>query len=205
MMKFKSLFRRGQQSHLQHQQSSTGQQNHHQQQQQQQSNIQQQQQQQQVASNVLHQRQAPSVSSLEGKTDNLQAGSWSIDKDISVKSNIKAKHASTKSSVRMQELERELELLRKERARLEANLKEMSVDVKRLHELRAEITFLKVYIYIYILCICVDIFYSAFLLIYFSLSNIHFRHLLEFSLHFIVMFIYKHNYLSSVAIKIHSI
>ncbi|KAK0169674.1 hypothetical protein PV328_011689 [Microctonus aethiopoides] len=139
MMKFKSLFRRGQQSHLQHQQSSTGQQNHHQQQ----SNIQQQQQQQQVASNVLHQRQAPSVSSLEGKTDNLQAGSWSIDKDISVKSNIKAKHASTKNSVRMQELERELELLRKERARLEANLKEMSVDVKRLHELRAEITFLK--------------------------------------------------------------
>ncbi|KAK0082351.1 hypothetical protein PV326_007226, partial [Microctonus aethiopoides] len=138
-MKFKSLFRRGQQSHLQHQQSSTGQQNHHQQQ----SNIQQQQQQQQVASNVLHQRQAPSVSSLEGKTDNLQAGSWSIDKDISVKSNIKAKHASTKNSVRMQELERELELLRKERARLEANLKEMSVDVKRLHELRAEITFLK--------------------------------------------------------------
>lgn len=132
MMKFKSLFRRGQQSHLQHQQPTTGQQQPTGQQQ------------QQVAQSGLQQRQAASVSSLEGKTDNSQGGPWpAVDRDSLAKGNI-SKTKSTKNTTRMQELERELELLRKERARLEVSLRETSVDAKRLHELRTELSFLKV-------------------------------------------------------------
>ena len=45
---------------------------------------------------------------------------------------------------RMQELEREIEVLRKERVRLESNLREAACDAQNLHELRAELASLKV-------------------------------------------------------------
>lgn len=126
MMKFKSLFRRGQQT------------------QQQQPPTQPQQQQQQQQQNPL--RQAPSASSLEAKNDNPSVGNWSsLGKEAS-KGNAKGNYnpkGPAKGS-RMQELEREIEVLRKERARLESNLQEASCDAQNLHDLRAELASLKV-------------------------------------------------------------
>jgi hypothetical protein len=122
MMKFKSLFRRGQPSQQQAAQ----------------------QQQQQPASL----RQAPSASSLEAKSDvssagNNWAGSLGSKEPARPKATTAAAKGSAKAS-RMQELEREIEALRKDRARLEANLRDAASDVQNLRELRAELASLKV-------------------------------------------------------------
>lgn len=132
MMKFKSLFRRGQPSQQQQQQSA------------------QQQQQQQPASL----RQAPSASSLEAKSDVAPTGNnWagSLGGKESARANTakapvvvhQPKSGSAKAS-RMQELEREIEALRKERTRLEANLRDAACDAQMLRDLRAEVAALKV-------------------------------------------------------------
>lgn len=120
MMKFKSLFRRGQPSS--HQQSA---------------------QQQQSASL----RPAPSASSLEAKNDvspvgNNWAGSVANKEPVRTKATSPAKGPAKVS--RMQELEREIEVLRKDRARLEANLRDAATDAQALRELRAELVALKV-------------------------------------------------------------
>ncbi|XP_061934359.1 cytospin-A isoform X7 [Apis cerana] len=121
MMKFRSLFRRGQQ------QPPTQSQ-------------QQQQQQQQISL-----RQAPSASSLEVKNENSSADNWcSLGKE-GAKGNAKNSYnpkGPTKGS-RMQDLEREIEVLRKEHVRLESSLREASCDAQNLLELRAELTSLK--------------------------------------------------------------
>ncbi|XP_063988838.1 cytospin-A-like isoform X4 [Diachasmimorpha longicaudata] len=132
MMKFKSLFRRGQQSHLPHQQQQTGHPS---------PPAQAQLQQQPQVAQCLHPRQAPSVSSLEGKNDNIQNVNWQV-KD-SVKGAKVHSKSTLKNSNRMQELERELELLRKERARLEAGIRESTHDAKLIHELKTELAFVK--------------------------------------------------------------
>ncbi|XP_024943276.1 cytospin-A isoform X2 [Cephus cinctus] len=103
-----------------------------------------QQQQQQQAQVGL--RQASSASSLEAKSDSLPpaSGTYHPSGKAAAKANAKGHaKAPSKSSARMQELEQELELLRKERARLEANLRETATDVERLDELRKELTSLK--------------------------------------------------------------
>lgn len=117
MMKFKSLFRRGQPSQQQAAQ-----------------------QQQQSASL----RQAPSASSLEAKSDVPSAGNnWAGSLGGKEPARPKATTAAAKAS-RMQELEREIEALRKDRARLEANLRDAAADAQNLRELRAELASLKV-------------------------------------------------------------
>ncbi|XP_076684255.1 cytospin-A isoform X8 [Andrena cerasifolii] len=103
-----------------------------------------QQQQQQQQQSPL--RQAPSASSLEAKSDSQSAGNWScsLGKEGS-KGNSKGNYNSkgpAKGS-RMQELEREIDSLRKERARLENNLRDASCDVHNLQELRDELASLK--------------------------------------------------------------
>ncbi|XP_076639477.1 uncharacterized protein LOC143351615 isoform X1 [Colletes latitarsis] len=116
-----------------------GQQNQ-QQSQQQPTQPQQQQQQQQIPL-----RQAPSASSLEAKNENPPVGNWGSLGKEGGKGNAKGNY-NTKGPAkgsRMQELEREIEVLRKERARLESNLRETSCDAQNLHELRAELASLK--------------------------------------------------------------
>nr|XP_034185052.1 cytospin-A-like isoform X2 [Osmia lignaria] len=101
------------------------------------------QQQQQQQQNPL--RQAPSASSLEAKNDNPSVGNWSsLGKEAS-KGNAKGNYnpKGPGKGSRMQELEREIEVLRKERARLESNLQEASCDAQNLHDLRAELASLK--------------------------------------------------------------
>ncbi|PBC26806.1 Cytospin-A [Apis cerana cerana] len=101
---------------------------------------QQQQQQQQISL-----RQAPSASSLEVKNENSSADNWcSLGKE-GAKGNAKNSYnpkGPTKGS-RMQDLEREIEVLRKEHVRLESSLREASCDAQNLLELRAELTSLK--------------------------------------------------------------
>lgn len=115
MMKFKSLFRRGQSSQQQ--------------------------------SAPL--RQAPSASSLEAKSDILPASNWagSLGSKEPARANSKTTthhfKGPTKVS-RMQELEREIDALRKDRIRLEANLRDASCDAQDLRELRIELATLKV-------------------------------------------------------------
>lgn len=119
MMKFRSLFRRGQQPPTQSQQ----------------------QQQQQIPL-----RQAPSASSLEAKNENPSVGNWGSLGKEGAKGNTKSSYnpkGPSKGS-RMQELEREIDVLRKERVRLESNLREASCDTQNLHELRVELASLKV-------------------------------------------------------------
>jgi len=123
MMKFKSLFRRGQPSQQQQQQSA--------------------QQQQQSASL----RQVPSASSLEAKSDvsptwNSWAGSLGSKEPARPKVTAASKGPAKAS--KMQELEREVEALRKDRARLEANLRDAVSDVQNLRELHAELAAFKV-------------------------------------------------------------
>ncbi|EFN74241.1 Cytospin-A [Camponotus floridanus] len=118
MMKFKSLFRRGQPS----QQSA----------------------QQQQQSAPL--RQASSASSLEAKSDvpstgNNWAGSLGGKEPARSKATTTSKGPGKAS--RMQELEREIEALRKDRAHLEANLHDALADAQNLRELRAELASLK--------------------------------------------------------------
>ncbi|XP_017791275.1 PREDICTED: cytospin-A isoform X2 [Habropoda laboriosa] len=100
----------------------------------------QQQQQQQISL-----RQASSASSLEAKNESQSVGNWgSLGKEGTkghAKGNLNPKGPGKGS--RMQELEREIEVLRKERVRLESNLREASCDSQNLHELRAELTSLK--------------------------------------------------------------
>ncbi|KMQ88193.1 cytospin-a-like isoform x3 protein [Lasius niger] len=120
MMKFKSLFRRGQPS----QQSA----------------------QQQQQSAPL--RQASSASSLEAKSDvpstgNTWAGSLGSKEPARSKATTATSKGPAKAS-KMQELEREIETLRKDRARLEANLRDAVSDAHNLRELRAEVVSLKV-------------------------------------------------------------
>lgn len=136
MMKFKSLFRRGQHSQQQQQQQST------------------QQPQQQVP--VL--RQAPSASSLEAKNhdNNTQTGLRPLAKEANNKSNkTTGTHNTIKGSGdagggpvkgpdRMQELENEIDILRKERIRLESDLKGANCDIQSLAELKAELSTIKV-------------------------------------------------------------
>ena len=146
MMKFKSLFRRGQQNHPPPQQ----------------------QQQQQNLQSTTHQlqqvplRQANSssyVAGIEGKAegnlllqqqqqqeqqrevDNWGSGGREGGRGREAKGVAKA---TGKAASRMQELERELELSKKERARLEARLRECIVDSKRFQELSSELAALKV-------------------------------------------------------------
>ncbi|XP_012214974.1 cytospin-A-like isoform X2 [Linepithema humile] len=92
-------------------------------------------------------RQAPSASSLEAKSDvpsagNNWAGSLGSKEPARPKATTTAAKSSAKAS-RMQELEREIEVLRKDRARLEANLRDAASDVQNLRELRAELASLK--------------------------------------------------------------
>ncbi|XP_011055287.1 PREDICTED: cytospin-A-like isoform X2 [Acromyrmex echinatior] len=100
----------------------------------------QQQQQQQSASLC----QAPSASSLEAKSDVSPTGnSWagSLGKEPA-----RPKATTTKGPTKvskMQELEREVEALRKDRARLEANLRDAVSDGQKLRELRVELATLK--------------------------------------------------------------
>ncbi|KYM75876.1 Cytospin-A [Atta colombica] len=120
MMRLKSLFRRGQPS----QQQSA-----------------QQQQQQQSASLC----QAPSASSLEAKSDVSPTGnSWagSLGKEPARSKATTATKGPAKAS-KMQELEREVEALRKDRARLETNLRDAISDGQKLRELRVELATLK--------------------------------------------------------------
>ncbi|XP_076652306.1 uncharacterized protein LOC143358769 isoform X2 [Halictus rubicundus] len=116
-----------------------------QQQQQQPTQPQQQQQQQQQEQQHVPLRQAASASSLEAKNENPPVGNWgSLGKEGS-KGNPKGNYNSkgpAKGS-RMQELEREIEVLRKERGRLESNLREASCDAQNLRELQAELTSIK--------------------------------------------------------------
>jgi len=120
-MRLKSLFRRGQPS----QQQSA-----------------QQQQQQQSASLC----QAPSASSLEAKSDVSPTGnSWagSLGKEPARPKATTTTKGPAKAS-KMQELEREVEALRKDRARLETNLRDAVSDGQKLRELRVELATLKV-------------------------------------------------------------
>lgn len=120
-MKFKSLFRRGQPSQQQQQSA---------------------QQQQQSASL----RQVPSASSLEAKSDVSPTGnSWagSLGSKEPARPKVTASKGPAKAS-KMQELEREVEALRKDRARLEANLRDAVSDVQNLRELHAELAAFKV-------------------------------------------------------------
>ncbi|XP_076300718.1 cytospin-A isoform X5 [Lasioglossum baleicum] len=116
-----------------------------QQQQQQPTQPQQLQQQQQQEQQHVPLRQAASASSLEAKNENPPVGNWgSLGKEGS-KGNPKGNYNSkgpAKGS-RMQELEREIEVLRKERGRLESNLREASCDAQNLRELQAELTSIK--------------------------------------------------------------
>ncbi|XP_018300802.1 cytospin-A isoform X4 [Mycetomoellerius zeteki] len=101
----------------------------------------QQQQQQQSASL----RQAPSASSLEAKSDVSPTGnSWagSLGKEPARLKATTASKGPAKAS-RMQELEREVEALRKDRARLEANLRDAVSDGQKLRELRVELATIK--------------------------------------------------------------
>ncbi|XP_032667464.1 cytospin-A isoform X3 [Odontomachus brunneus] len=116
------------------------------------------QQQQQQQSTQQHQptslRQAPSASSLEAKSDvastgNNWAGSLGGKEPARPNNTAKApvvvhqsKGGSAKAS-RMQELEREIETLRKDRARLEASLRDAACDAQMLRDLRAEVAALK--------------------------------------------------------------
>lgn len=120
-MKFKSLFRRGQPS--------------------------QQQQQQQSAQQSASLRQVPSASSLEAKSDvsptgNNWAGSLGSKEPARPKVTTASKGPAKAS--KMQELEREVEALRKDRARLEANLRDAVSDVQNLRELHSELAAFKV-------------------------------------------------------------
>ncbi|KAG6802907.1 cytospin-A isoform X1 [Apis mellifera caucasica] len=116
----KSLFRRGQQ------QPPT--------------QSQQQQQQQQISL-----RQAPSASSLEVKNENSSADNWGSLGKEGAKGNAKSSYnpKGPGKGSRMQDLEREIEVLRKEHVRLESSLREASCDAQNLLELRTELTSLK--------------------------------------------------------------
>jgi len=123
MMKFKSLFRRGQPSQQQQQQQSA---------------------QQQSASL----RQAPSASSLEAKSDVSPTGNnWAGSLGSKEPARPNAKAGTTAKGPakvsRMQELEREIEALHKDRARLEASLHDATSDAQNLRELRIELASLK--------------------------------------------------------------
>ncbi|XP_036147555.1 cytospin-A isoform X2 [Monomorium pharaonis] len=91
-------------------------------------------------------RQAPSASSLEAKSDvpstgNNWAGSLGNKEPARPKATTAPKGPAKVS--RMQELEREVEALRKDRTRLEANLRDAASDAQNLRELRAELASLK--------------------------------------------------------------
>lgn len=126
MMKFRSLFRRGQQ------QPPTQSQ---------------QQQQQQISL-----RQAPSASSLEAKNENSSADNWDSLGKEGAKGNAKSSYnpKGPNKGSRMQDLEREIEVLRKEQIRLESSLREASCDAQNLLELRAELASLKVMFQYYV-------------------------------------------------------
>ncbi|XP_043796900.1 cytospin-A-like isoform X3 [Apis laboriosa] len=101
---------------------------------------QQQQQQQQISL-----RQAPSASSLEVKNENSSTDNWGSLGKEGAKGNTKSSYNSKGPSKgsRMQDLEREIEVLRKEHVRLESSLREASCDAQNLLELRTELTSLK--------------------------------------------------------------
>lgn len=105
-MKFKSLFRRGQQTHPGTGAGGQGQ-------------------------GPL--RQASSASSLEGKP---AAVSRATKGPVS--------GGGSNKAARMQELEREVEALNRDRATLEASLQEAVTAAQQLHQLRAELTSTKV-------------------------------------------------------------
>ncbi|XP_078042987.1 uncharacterized protein LOC144473204 isoform X2 [Augochlora pura] len=90
-------------------------------------------------------RQAASASSLEAKNENPTVGNWGSLGKEGAKGNPKGNYNSkgpAKGS-RMQELEREIEVLRKERGRLESSLREASCETQNLRELQAELTSIK--------------------------------------------------------------
>ncbi|XP_076377680.1 uncharacterized protein LOC117227090 isoform X2 [Megalopta genalis] len=90
-------------------------------------------------------RQAASASSLEAKNENPTVGNWGSLGKEGAKGNPKGNYNSkgpAKGS-RMQELEREIEVLRKERGRLESSLREASCEAQNLRELQAELASIK--------------------------------------------------------------
>lgn len=148
MMKFKSLFRRGQQSHpppsSQHQQQQSIQQQQLQNSTNQLQQVQPRQASQSYAS-TLESRAAGSQSQQQqqqSQLDNRTSGVREASRNHAAKS---ATKGLSNNSSRMQELERELELSRKERARLEACVRESAAEAKRLDELRNELAAIKVY------------------------------------------------------------
>ncbi|KAL0128196.1 hypothetical protein PUN28_003448 [Cardiocondyla obscurior] len=102
----------------------------------------QQQQQQQSASL----RQVPSASSLEAKSDVSPTGNnWagSLGSKEPARSKVTTAPKGPAKVSKMQELEREVEALRKDRSRLEANLRDAVSDVQNLREVHAELTAFK--------------------------------------------------------------
>ncbi|XP_071633000.1 uncharacterized protein [Temnothorax longispinosus] len=113
---------------------------------------QQQQQQQQSAQQQQQQpaplRQVPSASSLEAKSDvsptgNSWAGSLGSKEPARPKVTTTSSKGPAAKASKMQELEREVEALRKDRARLEANLRDATSDIQNLRELHAELAAFK--------------------------------------------------------------
>ncbi|XP_029167714.1 cytospin-A isoform X2 [Nylanderia fulva] len=93
-------------------------------------------------------RQASSASSLEAKSDvpstgNTWAGSLGSKEPARSKAPTTTTSKGPAKASRMQDLEREIEGLRKDRARLEANLRDAMSDAQNLRELRAELVSLK--------------------------------------------------------------
>lgn len=109
MMKFKSLFRRGQQTHqVNHPGAGAG------------------------GQGPL--RQASSASSLEGKPAAVSRATKGGP----------GSGGGGNKAARMQELEREVEALQRDRATLEASLQEATTTAHQLHQLRLELTSTKV-------------------------------------------------------------
>ncbi|XP_043289657.1 cytospin-A isoform X2 [Venturia canescens] len=85
-------------------------------------------------------QQQPQQTHQQQLSENWTAGGRDTSRSNAAKQSNKV---STKSSSRMQELEREVEILRKERSRLESRLRENSTDSKICEELRNELAALK--------------------------------------------------------------
>ncbi|XP_011870889.1 PREDICTED: cytospin-A isoform X2 [Vollenhovia emeryi] len=91
-------------------------------------------------------RQAPSASSLEAKSDVSPTGnSWagSLGGKEPAKPKVTTASKGPAKASKMQEMEREVEALRKDRTRLEANLRDAVSDVQNLREMHAELTAFK--------------------------------------------------------------
>ncbi|KOX72039.1 Cytospin-A [Melipona quadrifasciata] len=81
----------------------------------------------------------------DAKNENPSVGNWGSLGKEGTRGNSKSSYnpKGPGKGSRMQELEREIEVLRKERVRLESNLREVTCDAQNLRELRAELASLK--------------------------------------------------------------